>query len=66
MHEDPIVEEVHRARREIMAGFNNDLHAYCEHLRELTEVERQRGRVIISTPFRRSALQHETAQTDAA
>ncbi|HEY0021444.1 MAG TPA: hypothetical protein VGB24_00985 [Longimicrobium sp.] len=66
MHEDPIVEEVHRARREIMAGFNNDLHAYCEHLRELTEVERQRGRVIISTPFRRSAPQHETARTDAA
>jgi hypothetical protein len=66
MYEDPIVEEVHRARRQIMDAFNDDLHAYCEHLRELTEVERQRGRVIISTPFRRRALQHEPAQTDAA
>ncbi len=66
MYEDPIVEEVHRARREIMAGFNNDLHAYCEHLREQTEAERKRGRVIVSTPFRRSAPRHESARTDAA
>lgn len=66
MYDDPIVAEVHRIRREIMEEFDNDLHAYCEYLREQTEIERQRGRVIISTPFPRPQEHQERARTDAA
>lgn len=30
---DPIVEEVHEIRRQMMAEFGNDFHKLCEHLR---------------------------------
>ena len=30
---DPIVEEVHEMRRQMMAEFGNDFHKLCEHLR---------------------------------
>jgi len=32
--EDPIVAEVRRVRKQIAAKFNNDIHAYFDHLRE--------------------------------
>jgi hypothetical protein len=32
MWQDPIVEEVRRARREILAEFGNDFNAYVKHL----------------------------------
>jgi hypothetical protein len=53
MWEDPIVAEVHRIRREILARFNGDRAAYVRYLRELEEEERKRGRTIIDTPFGR-------------
>ena len=52
MWEDPIVAEVHRARREILARFNGDMAAYMDYLREMTEEERRRGRKVIDTPLR--------------
>jgi hypothetical protein len=51
MWEDPIVAEVHRIRREILARFNGDRAAYDRYLRELEEEERKRGRTIIDTPL---------------
>ena len=51
MWEDPIVAEVHRIRREILARFNGDRAAYVRYLRELEEEERKRGRTIIDTPL---------------
>jgi hypothetical protein len=62
MWEDPIVAEVHRARREIFARFDNDMGAYIRHIQQLEEEERKRGRVIIDTPFR----QPERVKPDAA
>ena len=31
---DPIVEDIHRIRAEIMKEHDNDLHKLCEHLRQ--------------------------------
>lgn len=50
MWEDPIVAQVHRVRREIFARFDYDLEGYFQHLSELAEEERARGRVVISVP----------------
>jgi hypothetical protein len=50
MWEDPIVAEVHQARRDILARFDGDMNAYFRHLRAMEEEERRRGRQIISTP----------------
>lgn len=52
MWEDPIVAEVHRIRREILARFGGDRAAYDRYLRTVEEEERKRGRVIIDTPLR--------------
>lgn len=65
MSDDPIVEEVHRTRREIMDAQGHDLHAYVEYLREQAEAERRRGRVVISTPFR-PRQPRTAAENDAA
>jgi hypothetical protein len=51
MWEDPIVAEVHRARREILARFGGDRAAYDRYLRTVEEEERKRGREIISVPL---------------
>ena len=45
MWEDPIVEEVRRAREAIAARFNYDLHAICEYLREQ---DRKSGEKIVN------------------
>lgn len=55
MWEDPIVAEVHRARRDIFARFNGDMKAYLRYIREEEEKERRQGRKIISTPVGPSA-----------
>jgi hypothetical protein len=50
MWEDPIVAEVHKARRDIFARFSGDMDAYFRYLREREEEERKRGREIITWP----------------
>lgn len=35
MWEDPIVEEVHAIREQLLARFDGDLHKYCEYVRSL-------------------------------
>ena len=50
MWEDPIVAEVHRIRREIMAEFNDDLGAYFRYIQALEEEERKRGVKYASLP----------------
>ncbi len=52
--DDPIVEEVHRIREEIMKEFNYDLGAYFRYLKEREEEDRKNGRVIVSPPSRRT------------
>ena len=64
--DDPIVREVREVRERIFAEFNYDLAAYIHYLGELQEEERQRGRVIISTPFPRPQAPQDRARTDAA
>jgi hypothetical protein len=39
---DPIVEEVHEIRRQMMAEFGNDFHKLCEHLRAKEEEHPER------------------------
>jgi hypothetical protein len=51
MREDPIVAEVHRVRREILARFGGDRAAYVRYLHTVVEEERKRGREIISVPL---------------
>ena len=48
MPEDPIVEEIHRVRREISAEFAGDVHALFEYLRQ-READRP-GEVVILEP----------------
>jgi hypothetical protein len=40
MLEDPIVEDIHRVRRELAAEFNGDVHAFFSYLRD-REASRQ-------------------------
>ncbi len=39
---DPIVEEVHEIRRQMMAEFGNDFHKLCEHLRAKEQEQPER------------------------
>ncbi len=50
MFEDPIVEEIRRARHAHAAKFNNDLAAICEDLRRM---ERESDRTHVSFPPKR-------------
>jgi len=34
MFEDPVVEDIHRVRRELAAEFNDDVHAFFAYLRD--------------------------------
>lgn len=62
MPEDPIVAEVHRIRRAIMAEFDNDLAAYFRHIQALEKAERERGVPYVDGPVGK----HVIAKTDAA
>jgi len=55
MWQDPIVEEIHRARDEYAKKFNYDLRAICEDLREKQETS---GIKIVSRPPRKPAVQN--------
>ena len=52
MWEDPIVAEVHKARADLLAEFNNDLHALLEQMRK---EEKTSGHPIVSPPRRQKA-----------
>lgn len=56
MHEEDIVEETHRVRREISAQFGNDVHTFFEYLRER---ESQRPDQVVT-------LDHVTPEPNAA
>lgn len=62
MPHDPIVAEVRKAREEIFAGFNFDLHAYAAHLRDLEQEARKRGVRYSDRPL----AQPHRARPDAA
>jgi hypothetical protein len=47
--DDPIIEDLHRVRRELAAEFNDDVHAFFEHLRE-REAKRP-DRAVTLEPF---------------
>jgi hypothetical protein len=48
--EDPIVAEVRKAREELFARFNYDLHALFEYLRAQTEESARAGRKVAPLP----------------
>ncbi|HZZ41746.1 MAG TPA: hypothetical protein VFE58_02310 [Tepidisphaeraceae bacterium] len=55
MIDDPIVEEVHRIREQIMARYNGDLDAYVKDLQRRTEERAQAGHKMLSVPSRPTA-----------
>ena len=50
MIDDPIIEEIHRAREAIAQRFDNDLHAICEEARRQQAAS---GHKTVSLPPRR-------------
>jgi hypothetical protein len=63
MFEDPIVEEIHRIRREHAAKFNNDMTAIADDIRRM---ERESGRTYVSFPAKRITLDSIEAKTGRA
>jgi hypothetical protein len=61
MEPDPIVEEVHRIRAELLARFNGDLHALVEDARRRQAAS---GRPTIS--FKRETVSIEPGAKDSA
>ncbi len=53
MINDPIVEEVHRVRAEILARYKGDLTAYMRDVQRRTEEAARAGRKVVSLPPRR-------------
>lgn len=43
MKEDPIIAELHKVRREIMAEFGGDLQAYVRHIQAIEDAKRKQG-----------------------
>lgn len=50
MTNNPIVDEVHRIRQEILARFNDDLGAYVQYLQRRTEEAARAGRTVRNVP----------------
>lgn len=62
MWEDPIVAEVHQARREIMAEFDNDVEAYFRYIQAVEEENRKRGvRYVEGPPHNARAAEPDAA-----
>lgn len=53
MPEDPIVAEIHKIRREIMAEFGGDLKAYVRYIQGIENEKRKQGVQYFSFPPRR-------------
>jgi hypothetical protein len=47
MHENPIVEEVHRIREKMLAEYNGDLRALMRDMRRRTEEAARAGRKVV-------------------
>ena len=52
-HNDPIIEEIHRCRREYSARFDGDLQAMLADIRAGEEELKKQGWKVISLPARR-------------
>jgi len=52
MNENPIVEEVHRIREEMLAEHGGDLKALIESLRQKTDEAARAGRRVVTLPPR--------------
>ena len=50
MTDNPIVDEVHRVRAEMLAEFGGDMDALIEDLRRKTDVAAATGRRVVTTP----------------
>ena len=61
MTDDPIVEEVHRIREQLLADYKGDLRALIKDARQRTEEARSAGHMVISPPAR-----HPRASTKPA
>jgi len=55
MHDNPIVDEVHRTREKLLAQFGGDLHALIEDARRKTEEAARAGAKLYTPPSRKSA-----------
>jgi len=53
---DPIVEEIHQVRAKLFKQYNNDLHAFCEAVRQSQGTT---GHVVVSRPPRPAQLFRE-------
>jgi hypothetical protein len=53
MTNDPIVEEVHRIREQMLAEYDGDIHALIQDARRRTEEEARAGRKVYSPPPRK-------------
>ena len=52
MTENPIVEQVHRIREEMLAEYGGDLHALIEAMRKRTQESARAGRKVVTLPPR--------------
>lgn len=50
MMNNPIVDEVHRIREEVLAKFGGDLHALARELQRKTEEARRAGKAVVERP----------------
>ena len=50
MIDNPIVEEVHRIRQEILAEYNGDLKALIQDLRDQTDAAARTGQAVVAVP----------------
>ena len=50
MWEDPIVEEVHAVREQLLARFGGDFQKYCEYVRSLPTPGKASGQPLPPTP----------------
>lgn len=55
MKDNPIISEVRRARKALLAKYNNDFHAFFADMQRKTEEARLAGRKVVSRPPRRPA-----------
>lgn len=52
MYDNPIVDEIHRIRQEILEEYNGDLHSFIRDIRARTEAAARAGQKIYSPPPR--------------
>jgi hypothetical protein len=52
MMNNPIVDEVHRVREQLLAKFGGDLHALARDLQRRTEEARAAGKTVVARPPR--------------